>query len=218
MEYGGKENLDHRAFWYCQCPTNTPRGVKKSTVEWHLASLPESRLRVLLSLADTLSAAPLSLAEQPPGAAHWDFSGALQLCPAVPSAASAAAPGWPELRAQVNVRPVSLREAWGQNRGNSAGRNTWKSQYTENQLKSFSFQSGRVQRVFFSNCGASVSEVGTLVVIDWSEGWSEILNFGKIRAFWAILFRVFFLFLSVMSDEPFSVDRDVWVVLTWRNL
>lgn len=85
------------------------------------------------------------------------FFGALQLCPqpgwavsvcgaavpsavpsAVLSAASAVAPGCPERGTQINVLPVSLREAWRQNKGYPAQKNTWKIQYTENLLKSFS--------------------------------------------------------------------------------
>lgn len=151
MEYGGKENLDHRAFWYCQCPPKALEEGEKSPIEQHLASLPESGLRVLLSLADILSAAPLSLAELHPGAAHRDIvwsppaafparpgcPGAVPVCgaavpSAVPSAASAAAPGCPEHRTQINVLPVSLGEAWRQHRGNLAGKNTWKIQHTEN--------------------------------------------------------------------------------------
>lgn len=48
-------------------------GENKSTVEQQLASQPEPRLRVLLSLAGIVSAAPLSLAEQHLGAAHQDI-------------------------------------------------------------------------------------------------------------------------------------------------
>lgn len=125
MDYGGKES-ESQSILILPMPPKSTGGGGKRTIEQHLASLPESRLRVLLSLADTLSAAPLSLAQQHPGAAHRDVvwsppaafparpgrPGAVPGCgAAVPSAASAAAPGCTEHRTQINVLPVSLGEA-----------------------------------------------------------------------------------------------------------
>lgn len=53
MDYGGKES-ESQSILILPMPPKSTGGGGKRTIEQHLASLPESRLRVLLSLADTL--------------------------------------------------------------------------------------------------------------------------------------------------------------------
>lgn len=145
MDYGGKESESQSILILPMPPKKHWRRGKK---DYRTAFGITARVKTQgFAFTCWHSAAPLSLAQQHPGAAHRDVvwsppaafparpgrPGAVPVCgAAVPSAASAAAPGCTEHRTQINVLPVSLGEAWRQHRGNLAGKNTWKIQYTEN--------------------------------------------------------------------------------------
>lgn len=195
MEYGGKENLDHRAFWYCQCPPNTLRGRKKHYRTAFGISARVKTQSFALTCWHSLTA-PLSPAEQQQVTGTW--FGALQLR----SRPGRAVPGLsrvrphsalcralcslgcgPEHRALIHVLPVSLREAWRQRKPcrkeymeNSVYWKLTKKLFRVEESRGFSFP---VMRLLFQKLA--------LAVIKWSEGWSEILSFGKIRTFWTIL-------------------------------